>query len=53
MIADRLSWNGELPVWSWQWIEALSSNDEQQLDELKDLLAGAIFPSNTQDRWRW
>ncbi|PNX64230.1 heat shock protein, partial [Trifolium pratense] len=53
MIADRLSWNGELPVWSWQWTEKLSSCDEQQLDELKNLLVDAIFPSNTQDRWCW
>jgi hypothetical protein len=53
MIADRLSWSNELPVWSWNWTEPLSSSEEHQLLAFKVLLVGVIYPSDSSDSWHW
>ncbi|MCI11979.1 hypothetical protein A2U01_0033082, partial [Trifolium medium] len=36
--------NGEDSLWAWQWNEELSVSEEQQLEELKELLAEALNP---------
>ncbi|MCI36007.1 hypothetical protein A2U01_0057229, partial [Trifolium medium] len=45
MIAERLIGNGETYLWSWQWIEQLSANEEQQVEDLTDLLVAELDPN--------
>jgi hypothetical protein len=38
-ISDRLSWNSDTHMWTWQWREALSDGEIHQLLDLQNLLA--------------
>ncbi|MCI21765.1 hypothetical protein A2U01_0042935, partial [Trifolium medium] len=39
--------------WSWQWVEQLLANEEQQVEDLTELLVGFSLQTSNPDRWRW
>ncbi|GAU25336.1 hypothetical protein TSUD_375990 [Trifolium subterraneum] len=53
LIAERLIANDNNFMWSGQWAEQLTENEEQQLEELKGLLVGFSLLPNSTDCWCW
>ncbi|GAU29260.1 hypothetical protein TSUD_392100 [Trifolium subterraneum] len=45
--------NGSNFVWSWEWVEQLPADEEQQLGELNELLVSFSLSPNNPDSWRW
>ncbi|CAJ2628180.1 unnamed protein product [Trifolium pratense] len=52
-VADRLLSGREGLIWRWEWSDALTQPEEQELSSLKELLMTVSLNPSSVDRWRW
>ncbi|CAJ2652624.1 unnamed protein product [Trifolium pratense] len=52
-VADRLLSGREGLNWRWEWSDALTLSEEQELSSLKELLMNVSLNPLCADRWRW